>query len=74
MAQALSLEAAYLEGDDPVAQSGIHGGRERWVAERSPLVGAVEKSGDFLDVGCANGLLLSDVVGWTLERGIHLVP
>lgn len=58
------LEAAYLESDDPMVQSGFSGGRARWVAERSPLVDAIHRDGSILDVGCANGLLAQDVVTW----------
>ncbi len=68
------LESTYLESDDPIAQSGFSGGRERWVAERSPLIEAIDRDGDFLDVGCANGLLAADVTGWAANRGITLTP
>lgn len=55
-------------------QSGFHGGRHRWVAERSPLVEAIHADGDFLDVGCANGLLASDVMDWAAAKGYRIVP
>jgi SAM-dependent methyltransferase len=74
MLEARDLEAAYLESQDPVVQSGFHGGRARWIAERSPLVEAIDKDGTFLDVGCANGLLAADVVDWAAERGHRVVP
>ncbi|HEX5672529.1 MAG TPA: class I SAM-dependent methyltransferase [Acidimicrobiia bacterium] len=35
---------------------------------------AIDRDGDFLDVGCANGLLASDVVSWAAERGFRIVP
>jgi SAM-dependent methyltransferase len=69
-----SLEDVYLAGDDPILQSGFSGGRERWVVERSPIVEAIEKGGDFLDVGCANGLLLDDIVAWAAGAGHIIVP
>lgn len=69
-----ALEDAYLESDDPLIGSGFHGGRERWVAERSPLVDGIHQDGDFLDVGCANGVLAADVMEWADERGFSLVP
>lgn len=72
--EARALEAAYLESDDPIVQSGFSGGRERWVAERSPLLEAIDTDGDFLDVGCANGLLAADVVDWAAQRGHVIVP
>ncbi len=68
------LESAYLESDDPIARSGFSGGRERWVAERSPLIEAIDRDGDFLDVGCANGLLAADVTEWAADRGFTLTP
>lgn len=74
MLEARALEAAYLESDDPIVQSGFHGGRERWVAERSPLVEGIHRDGDFLDVGCANGLLAADVVDWAADRGFRVTP
>ncbi|MFQ5968564.1 MAG: class I SAM-dependent methyltransferase [Acidimicrobiia bacterium] len=74
MSEAESLEAAYLASDDPVVQSGFHGGRERWVTERSPLVEGFNRDGEFLDVGCANGLLASDVVYWAMSKGYEIVP
>lgn len=69
-----SLQGVYLSSDDPIAQSGFFGGRERWVAERSPIVEAIERDGDFLDVGCANGLLLEDVVAWAASAGHVIMP
>ena len=67
-----SLQGAYLASRDPIVQSGFSGGRECWVTERSPLVDAIDHDGDFLDVGCANGLLAKDVVAWSAEKG-HVV-
>ena len=72
--EARTLEAAYVASADPLVQSGFSGGRDRWVAERSPLVEAIDSDGDFLDVGCANGLLASDVVEWAGQHGHSLVP
>lgn len=74
MAEMRALEPAYLEHPTPEGRSGFSGGRERWVRERSPLVEAIDRSGDFLDVGCANGLLAADVVGWAAARGHDVVP
>jgi len=69
-----ALETAYLAHDDPIMQSGYFGGRERWVAARSPLVVAIHRDGEFLDVGCANGQLAEDVVAWAADRGHMVVP
>jgi len=73
-AQTRSLERSYLQSEDPTVQSGFSGGRKRWVAERSPIVNAIHRDGDFLDVGCANGLLAEDLVIWAAEAGFALTP
>lgn len=69
-----AMEATYIASDDPIKQSGFHGGRDRWVAERSPLIQAIDHDGTFLDIGCANGLLARDVVQWVADRGIRVEP
>lgn len=74
MSEMEKLESAYLESDDPMAGSGFHGGRARWTAERSPITEGIHRAGDFLDVGCANGLLACDVVAWAKEKGYRIVP
>ena len=68
------LETAYLSYDDPIKQSGFSGGADRWRAERSPLLEAIDGDGDFLDLGCTNGYLLQSVVSWADERGLRLNP
>ena len=68
------MQDVYLTSDDPMGQSGFWGGRVRWVAERSPIVAAIDRDGDFLDVGCANGLLLQDILAWAAASGHHIVP
>jgi 2-polyprenyl-3-methyl-5-hydroxy-6-metoxy-1,4-benzoquinol methylase len=59
------FEQAYLTTDDPRAQSGFHGSARRWEAARRPIVEALDGDGTFLDVGCANGLLMESVGEWT---------
>ena len=66
------LEPAYLATRDPAAQSGKSGGAERWILGRKPIVDAIDRDGALLDVGCANGFLMSSLVEWARERG-HLV-
>jgi SAM-dependent methyltransferase len=57
-----------------MAQSGFSGGPERWRAEREPILEAIDRDGDILDVGCANGYLLQCLVLWAREKGRVLVP
>lgn len=59
------FERAYLAGGDARAQSGFHGSPERWQAARRGIAEAIDRDGSFLDVGCANGLLLESVVEWS---------
>ena len=68
------LAAAYLAADDPLRQSGFSGGRERWERLRRPVADAVDRSGSFLDIGCANAALLEDVVAWCGQRGVEVDP
>ena len=35
---------------------------------------AIEHDGTFLDVGCANGLLMEDIARWAAEDGHHIEP
>ena len=74
LARVLALEEAYLASDDPIEQSGFHGGYSRWRAEREPILQAVIEGGSFLDIGCANGYLLECLVRWAQNRRIELEP
>jgi len=72
------FEQAYLSSDDPRAQSGFNGSAERWEAARRLIVEAIDGPGTFLDVGCANGLLLESVVAWSAHEiepyGVDFAP
>ena len=72
------FETAYLEGDNPRAQSGFGGDEERWEAGRRPIAEAVDAPGRFLDVGCASGYLLECIVRWAPHPiepyGLDLAP
>ena len=68
------LYDSYLQHDEPWKQSGFSGPEERWVACRKPIADCVEKSGSFLDIGCANGYLLECILKWTAERNINIIP
>jgi SAM-dependent methyltransferase len=69
-----SIETSYLNEKDPIRQSGFGGGPVRWREEREPLLKAIEKDGNILDVCCANGFLLECLIKWSRELGIVLTP
>ena len=68
------VEPAYLAGDTPMAQSGKSGDAARWEHGRRLVLDAVDSDGTFLDVGCANGLLMESVAAWGAEDGHVLEP
>jgi uncharacterized protein len=57
-------ELHYLADGDVYKGSGHSGDAASWEAGRRPIAEAVHRPGTFLDVGCANGLLLESLVGW----------
>ena len=58
-------EERYLQETDVYAQSGFRGYAARWERARRPILEAVHRPGTFLDVGCANGLLMESVHAWS---------
>jgi hypothetical protein len=68
------IEPAYLGADTPQGQSGRSGDAAGWEAARRFLLDAVDRDGTFLDVGCANGLLMESVHAWAAEDGRTLEP
>ena len=62
------------EPANPYRASGRGRGAERWEETRRCIAEAVHRSGDFMDVGCANGLLLESLGAWCAERGLALRP
>ncbi len=68
------LERAYLEAGDPRGASGFGGDEARWERARRPIVSAIDRDGTFLDVGCANGLLMESVAVWAREEGYRVEP
>jgi SAM-dependent methyltransferase len=69
-----TLEDAYLRHEEPWRQSGMSGPLERWVSLRRPVADCIDRSGSFLDIGCANGYLLGCCIEWTAARHIHIEP
>jgi 2-polyprenyl-3-methyl-5-hydroxy-6-metoxy-1,4-benzoquinol methylase len=45
---------------------------DRWKRGRSVILAAVDRGGDFLDVGCANGLLMESLTSWSADQGTPL--
>jgi len=68
------LEAKYLAGDNPRAQSGFGGDAAYWEIARGVIAEAVDRSGTFLDVGCASGHLMECLVEWCAARGCEIEP
>ena len=65
---------AYLAADTPWGQSGKSGDAARWMHARRPIVAAIDRSGAFLDVGCASGYLMESVAAWAAEDGVAIEP
>lgn len=72
--QAKAIEAMQLKAPDDYGQSSFQGDAARWEALRRPCVAAVDRSGSFLDIGCANGLFLESAVKWAAEGGHRIEP
>jgi 2-polyprenyl-3-methyl-5-hydroxy-6-metoxy-1,4-benzoquinol methylase len=68
------LEPIYLQGRTPQEGSGLGGNAETWRAHREMIVDGIHRNGTFLDVGCANGLLMESVREWAAERGFTIEP
>ncbi|MDQ3765970.1 MAG: GNAT family N-acetyltransferase [Actinomycetota bacterium] len=68
------VEDAYLSSSDVRAQSGFAGDEARWERARRVITEVMDRDGSFLDVGCANGLLMESIVRWTKERDLTIEP
>jgi hypothetical protein len=67
-------ERTYLAGTNPRQQSGFGRDERDWERFRRPIVAPIERDGAFLDIGCANGLLMESVVKWAGEDGHCVEP
>ena len=67
-------EAKYLVGTNPRQQSGFGRDARDWERFRRPVVAPIGRDGTFLDIGCANGLLMESVVAWAGEDGHRIEP
>ncbi|MBA3308487.1 MAG: hypothetical protein H0U28_00285 [Nocardioidaceae bacterium] len=68
------LEPAYLRGQSAESGSGFGGTPAQWRARRQMILDGIDSDGTFLDVGCANGLLMESVHRWAAERGLVVEP
>lgn len=68
------LEPAYLAAETLQGGSGFSGDAERWRRARKIIADAIPRDGTFLDIGCANGLLMESVVDWAAERDLRVEP
>jgi SAM-dependent methyltransferase len=67
-------EAKYLVGSTPQQQSGFSRDARDWERYRRSVVAPIDRDGSFLDIGCANGLLMESVVAWAGADGHHIEP
>jgi SAM-dependent methyltransferase len=67
-------ERTYLAGTNPRQQSGFGRDERDWERFRRPVAAAIARSGSFLDIGCANGLLMESVVAWAAQDGKDVEP
>lgn len=71
----VAIKDYYLaDASNPYRQSGRSSGAQRWLQTRRCIARAVHRDGDFLDMGCANGLLLESLIRWAAEGGIAIRP
>jgi SAM-dependent methyltransferase len=68
------IEPAYLRAASFEGGSGYSGTHEAWTHARSLIADGLARSGTFLDVGCANGLLMESIVAWGAARGLAIEP
>ncbi len=69
------LEAAYVaRGAGPRGSGSNSASEGDWRAKRQHLAVPMDRSGDWLDVGCANAHLLATLPGWAAERDLTIVP
>ena len=68
------LEEHYVRASTPQGQSGKHGDAADWELSRRLVTRALDRDGTFLDLGCANGLLMESIVRWAAADGVVIDP
>jgi SAM-dependent methyltransferase len=64
----------YLAAPDERGGSGHTGTAEDWEYSRGIVAESLDRAGSFLDVGCANGLLMESMARWGMARGLAIEP
>ena len=65
---------AYLKASTPQGGAGHSGTASDWEWSRGVVADAIHRGGTFLDVGCANGLLMESIAEWLAQRGVEVLP
>jgi RimJ/RimL family protein N-acetyltransferase/2-polyprenyl-3-methyl-5-hydroxy-6-metoxy-1,4-benzoquinol methylase len=73
-AMAAEIVPAYLAAEDERGGSGHSGTAEDWEWSRGVVAEAIDRPGAFLDIGCANGLLMESVARWGAATGLPIEP
>ena len=73
-AMASLIKPAYLAGENPYTQAGHNGDAATWEASRGFIAEAFHRSGTFLDVGCASGVLMESAKRWGANRNLNIEP
>jgi SAM-dependent methyltransferase len=73
-AMAELVRPAYLAAKNPFGQAGHSGDATSWEKSRGFIARALDRSGSFLDVGCASGVMMESARRWGAERGLDIEP
>ncbi len=73
-AMASLVKPAYLAANNPYAQAGHSGDASTWEVSRGFIAQTLHRSGSFLDVGCANGILMESVQQWGRMKQLAIEP
>jgi RimJ/RimL family protein N-acetyltransferase len=73
-AMAAFIVPVYLHADSVRGGSGHTGSADEWEWSRGIVAEALDRDGTFLDVGCANGLLMESVAAWGAAAGHAIEP
>lgn len=71
------LEDSYVAADergDVFGGSGSSGDMAAWEAKRRVIASAFDRNGTWLDIGCANGLLMETLAAWVAANGYQVEP